>query len=132
MRAWTAGQRERIRRETAMKLRRTRYQYGQTGDRTEGFGPQFAFAAATLTAFTVWTGCVATLPQGFAAPIVTSLFLAFGAVFAVVAWRCRKDDPTNVTYTDVAGALTLIGLCLSATIEPDALLRLVQGGGEEH
>jgi hypothetical protein len=119
-------------RETAMKLRRTGYQYGRAGDRTEGFGPQLAFAAATLTGFTVWTGCVATLPHGFAAPIVTSVFLALAALFALVAWRCRKDDPTNVTYTDVAGALTLIGLCLSATIEPDALLRLVQGGGEEH
>src|SRR5262249_46028480 len=110
----------------------TRYQHEHTGDQTEGFGPQFGFAAATLTAFTVWTGCVATLPHGFAAPIVTSLFLALGGVFAVIAWRCRKDDPTNVTYTDVAGALTLIGLCLSATIEPDPLLRLVQGGSEEH
>lgn len=115
-----------------MKLRRTRYPYEQAGDRTEGFGPQLAFAAATLTGFTVWTGCVASLPPGFAPPIVTSVFLVLGAVFAVVAWRCRKDDPSNVTYTDVAGALTLVGLCLSATIEPDPLLRLVQGGSDEH
>ncbi|MBX9842320.1 MAG: phage holin family protein [Xanthobacteraceae bacterium] len=115
-----------------MKLRRTRYQYGRMGDRTEGFGPQFAFAAATLTGFTVWAGCAATLPHGFGAPIVTTVFFVLGAIFAIVAWRCRKDDPTNITYTDVAGALTLIGLCLSATIEPDPLLRLVQGGGEEH
>jgi hypothetical protein len=117
-----------------MKLRRTRYQYGQgqAGDTTDGYGPQFAFAAATLTGFTVWTGCVMTLPHGFAAPIVTTVFLALAVVFALVAWRCRKDDPTNVTYTDVAGALTLIGLCLSATIEPDPLLRLVQGAGDEH
>jgi hypothetical protein len=115
-----------------MKLRRTGYQYDQTRDRTEGYGPQFAFAAATLTGFTVWTGCVTTLPHGFAAPIVTSVFLVLAALFAIVAWWCRKDDPTNVTYTDVAGALTLIGLCLSATIEPDPLLRLVQGGSDEH
>ena len=115
-----------------MKLRRTDYHYDRTGDRTEGYGPQFAFAAATLVGFTVWTGCVATLPQGFAPPIVASVFLVLAALFAVVAWRCRKDDPTNVTYTDVAGVLTLIGLCVSATIEPDHLLRLVQGGGDEN
>ena len=120
-----------------MRLRKTRYQsrypqYGQTGDRTEGYGPQFAFAAATLIGFAAWTGSVATLPHGFAPPIVASVFLALAAVFAVVAWRCRTDDPTNVTYTDVAGALTLIGLCVSATIEPDQLVRLVQGRGDEH
>jgi hypothetical protein len=116
----------------AMKLRRTRYHYEQTGDKTEGYGPQLAFAAATLTGFTVWTGSVTTLPHGFAAPLVASVFLALAAIFAVVAWRCRSNDPTNVTYTDVAGALTLIGLCVSATIEPDHLLRLVQGGRDEH
>ena len=119
-----------------MKLRKTRYQsrsqYGQPSDRTEGYGPQFAFAAATLVGFTAWTGSVATLPHGFAPPIVASVFLALAAVFAIVAWRCRTADPTNVTYTDVAGALTLIGLCVSATIEPDHLLRLVQGGSDEH
>ena len=112
-----------------MKLHRTRDRYERTGDKTEGYGPQFAFAAATLTGFVVWTASVATLPHGFAPAIVTSLFLVLAALFAVVAWRCRKDDPTNVTYTDVAGALTLIGLCVSATIEPDHLVRLVGRDG---
>lgn len=118
-----------------MRLRKPRYNDGRNwpraGDTTEGYGPQFAFAAATLAGFAAWTGSVAVLPQGFAAPIVTSLFLVMAGVFGLVAWRCRNDDPHNVTYMDVAGALTLIGLCASATIEPDPLLRLVQSGNSD-
>ena len=34
-------------------------------------------------------------------------------------------NPANVTYADVAGALTLIGLFAAATIEPEQLVRLV-------
>jgi hypothetical protein len=116
-----------------MRLRKPHYgedrNWPRAGDRTEGYGPQFGFAAATFAGFAAWTGSVATLPPGFAAPIVTTVFLVMAGVFGLVAWRCRNDDPFNVTYTDVAGALTLIGLCASATIDPDPLLRLVQGDG---
>jgi hypothetical protein len=90
----------------------------------EGYGPQLAFAAATIAGFAAWAGCTATLPSGFAAPIVTSLLLLLAAIFGAVAWLCRYEDPGNVTYKDVAGALTLIGLCASATIDPEHLLRL--------
>ncbi len=113
-------------------MRLSKPRYHRTGDDTEGYGPQFAFAASTLLAFTVWTGCVFTLPTGYALPIVTTLFLAMAVIFGLVAWRWRKDDPNNVTYTDVAGALTLIGLCAAATIEPDQLVRLVQSNEGEH
>ena len=39
-------------------------------------------------------------------------------------------DPDNVTYADVAGALTLIGLCAAATIDPEQMVRLVESGRE--
>ena len=35
-------------------------------------------------------------------------------------------NPDNVTYRDVAGALTLIGLCAAATIDSDQMMRLAQ------
>jgi len=118
-----------------MRLRKPRYNearnWRRAGDNTEGYGPQFAFAATTFAGFAAWTGCVATLPPGFAAPIVTSLLLLMAGIFGLVAWRFRNDDPHNVTYMDVAGALTLIGLCAGATIDPDPLLRLVQDGSSE-
>src|SRR5262245_24867022 len=111
-----------------MKLRKPRYgeqgNWPETAFGIEAYGPQLGFAAATVAGFAAWTACAATLPAGFAAPIVTSLFLLMAAAFALVAWLRRYEDPGNVTYKDVAGVLTLIGLCASATIDPDQLLRL--------
>ena len=71
------------------------------------------------------------LPPGLIMSAVATVFLAFAAALAMVAWR-REVDPDQVTYTDVAGALTLIGVCAAATIDPDQLVRLVEGGRTEH
>jgi hypothetical protein len=50
------------------------------------------------------------------------------ALVALVAWRARRrasDDA--LTYWDVAGALTLFGVCASAMLDPEQLVRLVEG-----
>ena len=59
-------------------------------------------------------------------PVVATLFLAFAATFGAIAWRRGRMDAGDVTYRDVAGALTLIGLCAAATIDPEQMMRLVQ------
>ena len=88
-----------------------------------GVGPQLGFATAALA------GLVAgslTAPADLMMPVVATLLLTFAAGFAVIAWRRRDEDPARVTYADVAGALTLIGLCAAATIDPDQLARIVE------
>ena len=95
-------------------------------------GPELAFAGATLAGFAAWAASSVTLPPGLIMPAVATVFLAFAAALAMVAWR-REVDPDQVTYTDVAGALTLIGVCAAATIDPDQLVWLVvEGGRTEH
>ena len=65
-------------------------------------------------------------------PVIATMFLTFAAGFAVVAWRRRRvEDPTRVTYADVAGALTLIGLFAASTIDPDQLVRIVESQSAE-
>jgi hypothetical protein len=65
-------------------------------------------------------------------PVVATLFLGFAAVLAMVGRRNRDLDSNQVTYADVAGALTLIGLCAAATIDPDQMVRLVESGRSEN
>jgi hypothetical protein len=101
------------------------------GGRPRFSGPELAFAGATLAGFAAWVASSVTLPPGLIMPVVATVFLAFAAVLAMVAWR-REMDPDHVTYADVAGALTLIGVCAAATIDPDQLVRLVEGGRTEH
>jgi hypothetical protein len=90
-----------------------------------GIGPQLGFAAATFSAFAAWSGLIVTIPNDLVMPVITTLFLVFATGFGLVAWRRRGEDPTRVTYADVAGALTLIGLFAASTIDPDQLVRAV-------
>ena len=91
-----------------------------------GFGPQLGFVAATVAGFAVWGAANAALPQDAVMPVVATLFLIFAATFAVFAWMRGWMDPNGVTYRDVAGVLTLIGICAAATIDSEQMMRLVQ------
>jgi hypothetical protein len=61
-------------------------------------------------------------------PIVATLLFVFAAALAGVAWRRGGENVARVTYADVAGALTLIGICVAATIEVEQLVRVVASG----
>ncbi len=111
-------------------MRTTKSRYRQADDPL-GIGPQLGFAAATFAGFAAWSGLVVSIPGDLVMPVMASIFLLFAAGFAVIAWRNHKEDPTRVTYADVAGALTLIGLFAASTIDPDQLVRIVENGGAE-
>jgi hypothetical protein len=109
-------------------MRTTRHRYDRRNDPL-GIGPQVGFAAATFAGFAAWSGLIVSVPGPWIMPVLATMFLAFAACFAAVAWRHRNnEDPTRVTYADVAGALTLIGLFAASTVDPDQLVRIVMDG----
>ena len=112
-------------------MRTTRPRYGQRSDPL-GIGPQVGFAAATFAGFAAWSGLIVSVPVGWIMPVLATMFLTFAAGFAVIAWRYRREDPTRVTYADVAGALTLIGLFAASTVDPEQLVRIVTDGRTEN
>jgi cation transporter-like permease len=105
-------------------MRTTRPRYDQRNDPL-GIGPQVGFAATTFAGFAAWSGLIVSVSTEMIMPILATMFLVSAAGFSVVAWRRRGEDPTRVTYADVAGALTLIGLFAASTIDPDQLVRAV-------
>jgi hypothetical protein len=109
-------------------MRTTKPRYEQRNDPL-GIGPQVGFAAATLAGFAAWSGLIVSVPNDMIMPVLATMFLVFAAGFAVIAWRNRDEDPARVTYADVAGALTLIGLFAASTIDPDQLVRIVETSG---
>lgn len=100
---------------------------------TRGYGPQIGFAVAVIAGFAAWSGFIVPLHADLAMPVFATLLLTFAAAFGIFAWHHGKPDPARVTYADVAGALTLIGLFAAATIEPDQLAGLIaERGGTRH
>jgi hypothetical protein len=105
-------------------MRTTRPLYDQRSNRLDT-GPQLAFAAAILAGLVAWTGLLMTPATDLVVPIVATLLFVFAAVLAGVAWLRGGENLAHVTYADVAGALTLIGLCAAATIEPEQVVRVI-------
>lgn len=85
-------------------------------------GPYVTFAGALALALLV------LLRFGAEPTVVASLFFGLAAVVAVAAWR-KPRKGRRLTYWDVAGALTLIGILIAATIEPEQVVQLVAGAG---
>jgi hypothetical protein len=95
--------------------------------RIRALSPAILFATAVFGSFAVLAGGVATLPRDFLLPIAATLLLAMAAAAALVGWlRERGPQPDRLTYGDVAGALTLIGIGAAALMDPDQLIRMVE------
>jgi hypothetical protein len=94
---------------------------------TDERGPRLSFALALIV---VAAGAIALFWNGaadFVLPAVSTLFLALAAPVAFLAWqRNLPRTGTRVTYWDVAGALTFIGICAGALIDPDQMARIVE------
>jgi hypothetical protein len=104
----------------------TRPLYGQRRAPV-GIGPWFAFGTAIAAATVVWAGLIGSIPTALMTPVAVTLLFAFAAGLALLARARSAHDPGQITYTDVAGALTLIGLCAAAMIDPEQLSRAVAG-----
>jgi hypothetical protein len=92
-----------------------------------GIGPPLTFAAAIFAGLAIWTGLSMTQPADLVVPIMATLSFGFAAAVAIVASVRGCENPACVTYADVAGAITLIGVCVAATIEPEQMVRIIGG-----
>ncbi|MGH6767855.1 MAG: hypothetical protein ACRECO_02415 [Xanthobacteraceae bacterium] len=94
--------------------------------RARATGPAAAFAATVLLAFAALILAAVTLPKDTALAAISSLFFAFAALVALLAWRLRGPDDRALSYWDVAGALTLFGICTATLMDSDQLVRLIE------
>jgi hypothetical protein len=70
----------------------------------------------------------AAMPRDFALAAVSTLFFAFAALAALFAWGARrKQNSSTLNYWDVAGALTLIGICAATFLDSDAIIKFIEG-----
>ena len=107
-------------------MRTTKFLHSQRIGRFAA-GPELTFAATIFAAAGAWLGMAAVVQADLVVPLVATLLLVLAAGLALVAWHRGGEDRARVGYGDVAGALTLIGLCAAATIDPDQLVRVVAG-----
>jgi peptidoglycan/LPS O-acetylase OafA/YrhL len=104
-------------------------------------GPPVTFAVVLLIAFAVLVVSTTMLPSDLVFPLTSTLLFVLAGLVALVAWsrgRPSEQVPGNdqatpqVTYWDVAGALTFIGICAASLIDPDQMVRLMEGTHREN
>jgi hypothetical protein len=94
--------------------------------------PQVTGAAALLTLVAALTVCAATLPRDFVLPAMSMLFFILAAMVALAASSSdRAADDAGLTHSDIAGLLTFIGICAASQVDPDQMVRLVEGANRE-
>ncbi len=92
----------------------------------DAVGPEIALAAACLMAIAVFKLLQPTLPDAAMLPLIVSIFFVMAAIAALWAWwRGAPSRTRQLSYWDVSGLLTFIGICLAAVIEPEALAQFV-------
>ena len=91
------------------------------------FGPALAFAAAVLIGFCAWVAATVAIPRDAVLPAIGVLFFVLAALAALGAWGLgQTHNHRTLSYWDVAGALTLLGICAGILTEPDQLVRLIE------
>ena len=89
-------------------------------------GPPLSFFAALLVTTAAAGLAAAMLHPDSVLPLAVSALFLFASIAAVFGWRHRKALPqASLNYWDVAGALTLIGICAATLVEPEQMVRLV-------
>jgi hypothetical protein len=89
-------------------------------------GPAVAFAATVALALVALMLATLTLPRDLVLATTSSVFFAFAAVVALIAWRFGQSSRSALSYWDVAGALTLFGICAATLMDSDQLVRLIE------
>ena len=89
-------------------------------------GPAVAFMAAVVMTLSALVLAGTTLPRDFALAAISSLFFAFAALVALIAWGTGKNAEGTLSYWDVAGALTLFGICAATLMDSDQIVRFIE------
>jgi hypothetical protein len=90
-------------------------------------GPDLAFASALFAAFGAWAFGTYLLPAEFVLPFVVILLFVLACFAAMVALRRpARTEASRLSYWDVAGAITFVGICIAALVDPEHLVRLVE------
>jgi len=89
-------------------------------------GPVLALAGALAGTLAIAAVLQPSIAREALAPLAGSLVFLFAAAVALIAWL-RPVSPRQFTYWDATGALTFIGICIAATVEPEQMVQLIAG-----
>ena len=88
-------------------------------------GPQFTAAMLLLAGAATAGTSIMALPAPLVLPAIGVLATLGAMAMALIAWSAAKQIGEALTYWDIAGALTLIGVFATLLSEPELALPLL-------
>lgn len=86
-----------------------------------------ALAAAFGAALAAFVTALFLLPPALVFPVTAAGLVLAAASMALIAWGSPSEvGPARLVYWDVAGALTVLGLCAALFGEPEQAVALMQ------
>lgn len=89
-------------------------------------GPQTLALATLLAGFGAFDLLVLFLPPPLILPAISTLLLIVAGGIALIAWRRPCPHQSLLSYWDLAGAVTFIGIAAALMSEPDQALPLLE------
>lgn len=89
-------------------------------------GPQALALITLVLGLAVFGLLLWLLPAPLILPAVSALLLAAACAFALLAWRRPQPHQSQLSYWDLAGAVTFIGIAAALLSEPDQALPLFE------
>ena len=85
-------------------------------------GPTLTAMAVSLAGASALGTMAFTLPPPLVLPAIGVLATLAATAIALIAWTTARRMAATITYWDVAGALTLIGIVATLLSEPELVL----------
>jgi hypothetical protein len=89
-------------------------------------GPQALAVATLLAGFSAFALLVLFLPPPLIMPALSTVLLTAAGGIALIAWRRPRPHQSMLSYWDLAGAVTFIGIAAALMSEPDQALPLFE------
>jgi hypothetical protein len=89
-------------------------------------GPQTLALATLLAGFGAFGLLVLFLPPPLVLPAISILLLIAAGGIALIAWRGRRPHQSSLSYWDLAGAVTFVGIAAALMSDPDQALPLFE------
>lgn len=97
----------------------------ESREQQSSLGPSLAFLVAVAATVAVAVIAARALHWDYVLPLISTALFILAAIAAALGWRRRKGQQASLTYWDVAGAMTLIGIFAAALVEPEQLMRVL-------
>lgn len=90
-------------------------------------GPKFTLAIALILGIFLFGTAMWFLPHPIVLPLLSVAAIGGAIVVALIAWlSTRRENSVDLSYWDVVGAMTMVGICAALLSDPEQAIPLLE------